>query len=205
MLRKAGIWRKQRTLTTGASRRRLGAGLFVVILVGAAGSAPTVGGELARVVAIANEVKDGFAEPGWKGGDVPYSWGGGHGPDPGPSHGTCKGYHGAIKPCAAEATLGLDCSGLTRWVYRLAFGRDVLGGGNTNDHIPRLRRVAPGDALPGDLVFYGEVTAKKVKTHHVGIYLGDGQMINALRTGTKVRVDQLTAMKDFAGYFHYDG
>ncbi len=153
---------------------------------------------LAKVVSIAHSIKNGNAQPGWGGGLVPYSWGGGHGSKPGPSTGTCYGYTGSIQPCPATKTVGVDCSGLTRWVYALAFGSDVLGSGNTNNQITRLRRTSTPQ--PGDLVFYGSSTSS---THHVGIYIGNGQMINALRTGTVVKIDSVTVMSDRLGYFHY--
>ncbi|WP_373307120.1 hypothetical protein [Streptomyces longisporoflavus] len=35
--------------------------------------------------------------------------------------------------------------------------------------------------------------------YHVGIYVGGGQMINAARPGTKVRLDPVDAMSGFAG------
>jgi cell wall-associated NlpC family hydrolase len=153
----------------------------------AAGSAPASEG-LARAVAFA------YASRG-----IPYSWGGGHAPEAGPSRGTCRGYSGSVRPCPAEKTTGLDCSGFTRWVYRFAFGEDVLGRGNTDDHIRGLRRVR--FAQPGDLVFYG--TEKK--THHVGVYVGAGKMFNAFATGTHVRIDDVTVLDDLIGYYHYPG
>ncbi|GAA0938180.1 C40 family peptidase [Nonomuraea longicatena] len=133
--------------------------------------------------------------------DIEYSWGGGHAERPGPSTGTCLGYNGKIRPCPAERTRGLDCSGLTRWVYALAYGRDVLGRGNTDDHLRRLFRV--DDPRPGDLVYFGKITEKLVKTNHVGIYLGRGLMMNAPETGASVRVDRVAEKKGFAGYFRY--
>jgi cell wall-associated NlpC family hydrolase len=39
-----------------------------------------------------------------------------------------------------------------------------------------------GDLQPGDLVFYGN------PIHHVGLYIGDGQMIEAPETGKNVRI-----------------
>ncbi|WP_433255111.1 C40 family peptidase [Streptosporangium sp. CA-135522] len=180
---------------------------MVVALTGtllvAGGSVPFLPVTLNRVTAIAYAVAAGQDQPGWRGGEIPYSWGGGHDEDPGPSLGTCQGYSGAIRPCPATRTRGLDCSGLARWVYRLAYGRDVLGPGNTNDHVRRLTKVSAAKARPGDLVFYGKVGRRTVKTHHVGIYVGHGRMINALRTGTEIRIDPLTAVKGFAGYFRY--
>ncbi|MFI6789857.1 C40 family peptidase [Nonomuraea sp. NPDC050383] len=130
---------------------------------------------------------------------IAYSWGGGHGAEPGPSKGTCAGYRGSILPCPAERTRGLDCSGFARWVYAQAHGEDVLGPGTTNDQVRRMRRV--GSAAPGDLVFFGRATRKGLDTHHVGIYLGDGKMINAPETGAFVRVDRISRLKDFAGFY----
>ncbi|MDF5751917.1 NlpC/P60 family protein [Spongiactinospora sp. TRM90649] len=154
-----------------------------------------------RVVAVATAVMRGRVLPGWDGGRVPYAWGGGHARRPGPSLGTCLGYRGKIRPCPAEETVGLDCSGLVRWVYHLAYGDDVLGGGTTNDHIRRMQRVSPEAARPGDLVFYGKLSKRRARTHHSGIYVGGGRMINALRTGTKVRLDEVTVMDDLIGYY----
>lgn len=125
---------------------------------------------------------------------IPYSWGGGHKEDPGPSTGTCQGYTGKIKPCPAKRTRGLDCSGLTRAVYARAYGEDVLGQGNTDEHLRRMRRV--DEPQPGDLVFFG-----RPRTKHVGIYLGGGRMMNAPETGAVVRVDDVGRRKDLVGYF----
>jgi cell wall-associated NlpC family hydrolase len=175
-------------------------------------SMPTLPVTLNRLTAIAYSIEAGQYQPGWRGGEIPYSWGGGHDAAPGPSFGTCEGYQGSVRPCPATRTRGLDCSGLARWVYQLAYGRDVLGPGNTNDHIRRLTRISAARARPGDLVFYGtvgtrkfygKVGARKVTTHHVGVYIGDGKMINALRTGTEIRVDPITAVKGFAGYYRF--
>ncbi|NYF38899.1 hypothetical protein HDA43_001058 [Streptosporangium sandarakinum] len=184
-------------------RRRAVAAVLAGVLVLTSGSAPLLPAALNRVTSIAFSIEAGGHRPGWSGGSIPYSWGGGHDAAPGPSYGTCQGYTGRIRPCPATTTLGLDCSGLARWVYHLAYGRDVLGPGNTDDHVRRLTRVPADQARPGDLVFYGKVGKRTVKTHHVGIYVGGGEMVNALRTGTEVRIDPVTAVKGLAGYFRY--
>ena len=150
-----------------------------------------------QIVAYAQAIADGDAEPGWDGGHVPYSWGGGHAGSPGPSLGTCLGYTGP-SPCLANQTTGVDCSGLVRWVFDLAYGSDVLGAGNTNSQIAQTTHVTTPQ--PGDLVFYGSSTTN---THHVGIYIGNGEMIDALETGTVVRQDSVNVASDLLGYYRY--
>jgi cell wall-associated NlpC family hydrolase len=96
------------------------------------------------IVQYATNIMKGQPEPGWSGGRVPYSWGGGHGGTPGPSAGTCakdSGYSGP-KPCQAGSTVGVDCSGFARWVYSLAYGSDVLGGGTTDSELSMMTKVS---------------------------------------------------------------
>ncbi|WP_433507258.1 NlpC/P60 family protein [Pseudonocardia halophobica] len=91
---------------------------------------------------------------------VPYQWGG-DGP--------------------AAGDQGFDCSGLTVFAYGAA--------GITLPRTAHTQYVAgphvPADAAlqPGDLVFYGTPSA----VHHVGVYLGDGRMVNAPTYGQPVR------------------
>ena len=40
---------------------------------------------------------------------------------------------------------------------------------------------------PGDLVFYADDVNHPATIHHVGLYVGDGRMIEAARTGTFIR------------------
>ncbi|MEU8244742.1 C40 family peptidase [Nonomuraea sp. NPDC048916] len=172
------------------SGRRRPALVAVLVLMTATASVPFRPDVLPEVVRIAFAIEQR---------GIVYAWGGGHAEEPGPSKGTCLGYTGKIRPCPAARTLGLDCSGFTRWVYALAHGADVLGPGNTDDHVRKMRRVRT--ARPGDLVFFGKITKKRVKTHHVGIYLGDGKMINAPETGAVVRIDPIGRIRDFVGFY----
>ncbi|SEG72679.1 NlpC/P60 family protein [Nonomuraea solani] len=171
--------------------RRL-AGVLALLLLAATASVPLGLSMPPLIVRIAYEIQQR---------QIVYSWGGGHSDSPGPSKGTCRGYKGRIKPCPAARTRGLDCSGFTRWVYAMAHGRDVLGPGNTNAHVRKMRRVK--SARPGDLVFFGKITKRSVKTHHVGIYLGGGKMMNAPETGAIVRIDEIAAKRNFAGFYRY--
>jgi NlpC/P60 family protein len=151
----------------------------------------------ARIVQVATDILNGKAVAPWRGGSVPYVWGGGH-RLVGPSTGTCDGYTGSITPCPALKTVGVDCSGLSRWVYQIAYGVDVFGGVNTNGQIARMKRVT-GPA-PGDLVFFGKSSSS---TYHVAIYIGNGQMIEAPFTGAHIRINKVAVHKDVVGYYRY--
>ncbi|MCX4523930.1 NlpC/P60 family protein [Streptomyces anulatus] len=125
---------------------------------------------------------------------VPYSWGGGNAS--GKSRGICCSPNGQD----GRQVVGFDCSGLTLYAFARAGVRlprlaaDQAGVGT------RIPASAGYKALkPGDLVFYGYVPTQNSSIHHVGIYLGNGQMVNAARPGTKIRVDALSSMGGFAG------
>ncbi|MFF4371498.1 NlpC/P60 family protein [Streptomyces sp. NPDC001594] len=125
---------------------------------------------------------------------IPYSWGGG-GPE-GPSTGICCSPRGQD----GGSVVGYDCSGLTQYAFARAgivLPRTAASQASTGRRIPAS---AGYTALrPGDLVFYGYSPTADSTIHHVGIYLGDGKMINAPRPGTQVRIDPVTAMPDYAG------
>ncbi|MDQ2725489.1 MAG: NlpC/P60 family protein, partial [Actinomycetota bacterium] len=75
-----------------------------------------------------------------------------------------------------------DCSGLTQFVWNKAgvsIPRVAIDQDNYAVPVPL------SDVRPGDLVFFG------ADVHHVGMYIGDGLMINAPHTGDVVRVSSI--------------
>lgn len=74
-----------------------------------------------------------------------------------------------------------DCSGLTMRAWQRA---GVNLSHYTGAQWAETARVAISDLRPGDLVFYGSSGAT---SHHVGLYVGGGQMIEAPYTGANVR------------------
>jgi peptidoglycan DL-endopeptidase CwlO len=75
-----------------------------------------------------------------------------------------------------------DCSGLTAWAWKAA--------GKTLSHYTvsqynETARVAISNLQPGDLVFFGS------DLHHMGLYVGNGQMIHAPQTGDVVKYDTI--------------
>lgn len=86
-----------------------------------------------------------------------------------------------------------DCSGLTYYVYMKATGHYI--GGWTGEQQYAGTQIPVSQAQPGDLVFWGPSSGV---THHVGIYIGNGQFIHAPQPGHKVRV---TSISDFTPDF----
>jgi cell wall-associated NlpC family hydrolase len=72
-----------------------------------------------------------------------------------------------------------DCSGLTAYVYR-EFGVSLPHSAEWQYN--SLPHVSRDNLQPGDLVFFGS------PIHHVGIYVGNGQMLDAPHTGTVVQI-----------------
>ncbi|MFJ8041002.1 NlpC/P60 family protein [Kitasatospora sp. NPDC096147] len=109
------------------------------------------------------------------------------------------GSYAAAVVAAAEAQIGkpygwgatgpgaFDCSGLMVWAFNKAgislprTSQSQAGAGtNIGKNI--------ADAKPGDLIiYYGD-------RHHVGLYVGGGQIVHAPRTGTLVRHESATVM-----------
>jgi len=82
-----------------------------------------------------------------------------------------------------------DCSGLTQYVWAKAgVYLDHYTGSQWNEG----RHVSQAELSPGDLVFFGS------DLHHVGIYIGNGNMIEAPHTGANVRISPYLR-SDYAG------
>jgi cell wall-associated NlpC family hydrolase len=95
----------------------------------------------------------------------------------------------------AESKLGLpyqwggtgplyDCSGLTQAAYAAA---GVQLRRTSRQQFWDGTHVALAQLRPGDLVFYAHDVTDPATIHHLGLYVGDGRMIEAARTGTFIR------------------
>ncbi|MDH6119263.1 C40 family peptidase [Kitasatospora sp. GAS204B] len=128
-----------------------------------------------------------------------YTWGGGHGPDPGATYGHPDG----VDPASDHDNerLGFDCSGLVRYAYAQATGTDLLNGdaGQQFYTLHAAERFTPGQGsaplLPGDLLAYGSSD----NLHHIAIYLGAGKMVEARQSGTHIMVSDARLDGDYFG------
>jgi cell wall-associated NlpC family hydrolase len=61
----------------------------------------------------------------------------------------------------------------------------------TGDQWVEGTHVPLNDMQRGDLVFYATNNADPATIHHVGIYIGGGEMVDAPYTGVDVRIDSI--------------
>jgi peptidoglycan DL-endopeptidase CwlO len=81
---------------------------------------------------------------------------------------------------------GFDCSGLVQYVY----GQFGISLPRTSQEQSQVGTAVSslGDAQPGDLLFFAGSDGTASAPGHVGIYIGNGQMVDAPHTGTSVQV-----------------
>jgi cell wall-associated NlpC family hydrolase len=101
---------------------------------------------------------------------VPYQWGG------------------------ARPKTGFDCSGLVQYVFA-QLGVPLVHYAAAQWHSPGGVWVPPDRLQAGDLVFFIGSDGTRKAPGHVGIYIGDGYLIDAPHTGTFVRIDSLNEHK----------
>jgi cell wall-associated NlpC family hydrolase len=86
----------------------------------------------------------------------------------------------------SDPETGLDCSGMVRYVFKQALGRDLP---RSAIEISRVGEdVSVQDLQAGDLVFYNTM---RRGFSHVGIYLGDGKFIHSPSAGGQVRIESM--------------
>jgi cell wall-associated NlpC family hydrolase len=118
---------------------------------------------------------------------MPYAWAGGNAG--GPTRGVCAA-DGAFNDCNVT---GFDCSGLVMYAWaqfpfvHLASIQYLQGSVHPN----------VSSLMPGDLVFWSDGGQPQI--HHVAIYIGGGNVIQAPQSGDIVRITPLSQVN--SGYF----
>jgi cell wall-associated NlpC family hydrolase len=121
---------------------------------------------------------------------TPYAWAGGS--LSGPTNGVCAG-GAAHNDCKV---VGFDCSGLMLW----AWGPYLSMAHYAATQYSAAGRVhpTPDQLLPGDLLFWSsDGTVPGI--HHVAMYVGDGNVIQAPQSGDIVRITPMGSVS--SGYF----
>lgn len=85
----------------------------------------------------------------------------------------------------ASGPSAFDCSGFTRYVFRVAAGKYLPH--YSRAQYDKVKKIPVSQARPGDLVFFFRNGA-----HHVGIYLGHGRMVDAAGYGKGVRISPIS-------------
>jgi cell wall-associated NlpC family hydrolase len=84
---------------------------------------------------------------------------------------------------------GFDCSGFTQYIAAqqgISLPRTVMA------QYGATHRISQAELRPGDLVFFN--------AHHVGMYIGNGQIIHAATPALGVRIDSLSSAIAYNGY-----
>ena len=99
----------------------------------------------------------------------------------------------------ASPATSFDCSGLVQWVYGQV---GITLPRTAQEQFDATVRITPDQLQPGDLVFFAHTYPSADPITHVGIYVGNGTMINAPEVGEVVQ-----EMPVFTGYWgaHYAG
>ncbi|MPZ65487.1 MAG: hydrolase [Pseudonocardiaceae bacterium] len=109
---------------------------------------------------------------------VRYSWGGGD--SDGPTLGIRDG--GVADSYGDYRNSGFDCSGLMIYAFAPEIGYSLphYSGSQYDSGV----KVPLSQKQPGDMLFW----ATGGRIHHVALYIGDGQMIEAPQSGSQVRI-----------------
>ncbi|HEY5881105.1 MAG TPA: NlpC/P60 family protein [Nakamurella sp.] len=119
-----------------------------------------------------------------------YAWGGGdsNGPTLGIRDGGVADRHGDYNK------VGFDCSGLA--LYAWAQVGVYLPHYSVYQYNGQSNKIARGNLQPGDLVFWAYNTSSPTTIHHVAIWMGNNQIVEAPNSGSYVKISAM----DWDGY-----
>jgi cell wall-associated NlpC family hydrolase len=88
----------------------------------------------------------------------------------------------------AEGPNTFDCSGLMWYSYLHGAGYNLPRVAKDQFDGTRTNQVSETALLPGDLLFFSTNPNDWTAIHHVGMYIGNGKMVQAPTTGEKVKI-----------------
>ena len=86
-----------------------------------------------------------------------------------------------------SAETGFDCSGFVRAIYEQTVG--LLLPRRADQQAAATQVIDKKELQPGDLVFFNTM---RRNFSHVGIYVGDGKFIHSPRSGSEIRVEDMS-------------
>ncbi len=107
-----------------------------------------------------------------------------------------KQYLGVPYVWGGTSSNGVDCSGLVQLAAK-ACGIDIPRV--TYDQIKTGKTVDKNNLQAGDLVFFKGSDGSASAPGHVGMYIGNGQFIQAPKTGDVVKISDLSSRSDYVG------
>lgn len=83
---------------------------------------------------------------------------------------------------------GLDCSGFMQYIFRKSMRVNLP---RTSSEMAQVGQpVSRSDLQPGDMVFFSPGGSR---ISHVGMYIGNGRMVHAPRTGKSIEITSITS------------
>ncbi|WP_432619451.1 SH3 domain-containing protein [Butyricicoccus sp.] len=112
-----------------------------------------------------------------------------------------KSFLGCSYVYGAAGPRTFDCSGLTQYVYA-HFGKSIPR--TSASQYASCKKISKSQLQPGDLMFFSSSSGGGVS--HVGIYVGNGQMVHAANSRTGVCMDSINSsyyVKNYVGSGRY--
>lgn len=115
---------------------------------------------------------------------TPYAWGGGN------ANGPTRGIrdYGVADRYGDYKKIGFDCSGLALYAWAQ---QGVYLPHYSGYQYNYGTRISKNNLQPGDLVFYAYNTSNPATIHHVAIYMGNNQMVEAPQSGSVVKISPM--------------